>query len=64
MPIRDKWLVLHETLAGLELNAPEKDAWLDLAGEPLGEAGSRDAPWCCDSPGFQLPANPCNRMVL
>ncbi|WP_236693205.1 hypothetical protein, partial [Pseudomonas syringae group genomosp. 3] len=64
MPIRDKWLVLHETLAGLELNAPEKDAWLDLAGEPLGEAGSCDAPWCCDSPGFQLPANPYNRMVL
>lgn len=61
LPVRDKWLVLHEELAGLELDELAKAAWKEHEAVLPGEAGSPDDPWRSRSPGFQLPADPQHR---
>ncbi len=59
MPIRDRWLALHEELADLQWDEEAQQVWLAKI-EPVlpGAPGTDYDVWRSDAPGFQLPQAP------
>ena len=58
MPIRDRWLALHEELADLQWDEEAQQVWLAKI-EPVlpGAPGTDYDVWRSDAPGFHTPSS-------